>query len=300
MRKAPKIMLITAAALIGTGTVLSCGAWAVAGFDTARLSTVNYDWHQTVSALEDEATSPHKSIVITSEFENVLLEPADGDAIELEYWTGNCQSVSVEDTDGVLKIDVDSQPMEGVMIDLSPAEAGGVDDTTTVVRVPASFTGEIEVHSDSGDVVATNVRGLAGLRASNSNGDVVAKNVSAAKLDAINENGDISLGGAAARKAQVVNENGDIMLVDMALQEDLQCESVNGDVSAQRLDITASRIESVNGDVYLSYLGAENSYHIDAHTTQGDIVAPRGADDAARSIGVTSSLGDIQINFTSN
>ena len=145
MRKAPRIILITAAALIGTGTVLSCGAWAVAGFDTARFSTVNYDWHQTVSALEDEATSPHKSIVITSEFENVLLEPADGDAIELEYWTGNCQSVSVEDTDGVLKIDVDSQPMEGVMIDLSPAEAGGVDDTTTVVRVPASFTGEIEV-----------------------------------------------------------------------------------------------------------------------------------------------------------
>ena len=44
---------------------------------------------------------------------------------------------------------------------------------------------------------------------------------------------------------------------------------------------------------------AENSYHIDAHTTQGDIVAPRGADDAARTIGVTSSLGDIQINFTS-
>ena len=27
MRKAPKIILITAAALIGTGTALSCGAW---------------------------------------------------------------------------------------------------------------------------------------------------------------------------------------------------------------------------------------------------------------------------------
>ena len=90
------------------------------------------------------------------------------------------------------------------------------------------------------------------------------------------------------------------MLVDMALQDDLLCESVNGDISAQRLDITASRIESANGDIYLSYLGAENSYHIDAHTTQGDIVAPRGADDAARTIGVTSNLGDIQINFTSN
>ena len=204
------------------------------------------------------------------------------------------------------------------MIDLSPSEAGGVDDTSTVVCVPASFTGEIEVHSDSGDVVAANVHGLAGLYASTSNGSVVAKSVSAVKLDAINENGDallsgveaeailatnfngdISLGGATARKAQVSNENGDIMLVDTVLKEDLLCESVNGDISAQRLDIVASRVESVNGDIYLSYLGAEDSYHIDAHTTQGDIVSPRGADDAARTIGVNSSLGDIQIIFTS-
>lgn len=299
MRKAPKIILVTAAALIGTGTMLSCGAWAAAGFDTAHLSTVNYDWHQTVSALEDEAASPHGRIVITSEFENVRIEPADGDAIELEYWTGNCQSVSVEDADGVLKVDVDSKPMEGVMIDLSPAEAGGVDDTTTVVRVPASFTGEIEAHSDSGDVVAENVHGLAGLRASNSNGDVVAKNVSAAELNAINEDGDTLLSGVEADAVLATNFNGDIMLADLALQDDLLCESVNGDISAQRLDITTSRIECVNGDIYLSYLGAEDSYHIDAHTNQGDIVAPQGADDAARIIGVDSNLGDIQINFTS-
>ena len=319
MRKAPKIILVTAAALIGTGTMLSCGAWAAAGFDTAHLSTVNYDWHQTVSALEDEAASPHGRIVITSEFENVRIEPADGDAIELEYWTGNCQSVSVEDADGVLKVDVDSKPMEGVMIDLSPAEAGGVDDTTTVVRVPASFTGEIEAHSDSGDVVAENVHGLAGLRASNSNGDVVAKNVSAAELNAINEDGDtllsgveadavlatnfsgdISLGGATAREAEVVNENGDIMLVNMSLKSTLTCNSVNGDISAQRLDVVTSSVENANGDIYLSYLGAENSYRIDAHTTQGDVDAPGGGDGGAdRAIDVDSSLGDIQINFTS-
>ena len=166
----------------------------------------------------------------------------------------------------MLKIDVDSQPMEGVMIDLSPAEAGGVDDTTTVVRVPASFTGEIEVHSDSGDVVAADVRELAGLFASTSNGDVIAKNVSATKLDAINENGDtllsgveseailatnfngdISLGGATARKAQVVNENGDIMLVDMSLKSALTCNSVNGDISAQWLDVVTSSVENANG-----------------------------------------------------
>ncbi|WP_276675685.1 DUF4097 family beta strand repeat-containing protein [Collinsella stercoris] len=319
MRKASKITLVTAAALIGTGTLLSCGAWAAAGFDTARLSTVNYDWHQTVSALEDEAASPHGRIVITSEFENVRIEPAEGDAIELEYWTGTSQDVSVEDADGVLKVDVDSKPMEGVMIDLSPAEAGGVDDTSTVVRVPASFTGEVEVHSDSGEVFAENVHGLAGLRASNSNGDVVAKNVSAAELDAINENGDtllsgveadavlatnfngdISLGGATARKAEVVNESGDIMLVDMTLESALTCNSVNGDISAQRLDVVTSSVENVNGDIYLSYLGDESVYRINAHSNLGDVDAPHGGDGSVdRAIDVDSSLGDIQINFTS-
>ena len=319
MRKAPKIILVTAAALIGTGTLLSCGAWAAAGFDTARLSTVDYDWHQTVSTLEDEAASPHGRIVITSEFENVRIEPAEGDAIELEYWTGTSQDVSVEDTDGVLKINVDSKPLEGVIVDLSPSEAGGVDDTSTVVRVPASFTGEVEVHSDSGEVFAENVRGLAGLYASTSNGDVVAKNVSAAKLDAINENGDtllsgveaeailatnfngdISLGGATAREAEVVNENGDIMLVNMSLESALTCNSVNGDISAQRLDVTASSVENVNGDIYLSYLGDESVYRIDAHSNLGDIDAPHGGDGSAdRAIDVDSGLGDIQINFTS-
>ena len=182
-----------------------------------------------------------------------------------------------------------------------------------MVRVPASFTGEIEVHSDSGDVVAADVRELAGLYASTSNGSLVTKNVSAAKLDAINENGDtllsgieaeailatnfngdISLGGAAARKAQVVNENGDIMLVDTTLQDDLLCESVNGGISAQRLDVTASRIESVNGDIYLSYLGAEDSYHIDAHTTQGATSYRRKVPTTPRTISVDSNLGDIR------
>lgn len=319
MRKTPKVILITAATLIGTGALLAGGAWASVGFETARLSTVDYDWHQTVSTLEDEAASPHGRIVITSEFENVRLEPTDGDAVELEYWTGNCQSVSVEDTDGVLKIDVDSKPMEGVIVDLSPSEAGGVDDTTTVVRVPASFAGEIEVHSDSGEVFAENVHGLAGLRASNSNGDVVARNVSAAELDAINENGDtllsgveadailatnfsgdISLGGATAREAEVVNESGDIMLVNMSLKSALTCNSVNGDISAQRLDVVMSSVENANGDIYLSYLGDESVYRIDAHSNLGDVDAPGGGDGGAdRAIDVDSGLGDIQINFTS-
>ena len=145
----------------------------------------------------------------------------------------------------------------------------------------------------------------------------MAKNVSAAKLDTINENGDtllsgveadailatnfngdISLGGATAREAEVVNESGDIMLVNMTLESALTCNSVNGDISAQRLDVVTSSVENANGDIYLSYLGDESAYRIDAHSNLGDIDAPRGGDGSVdRAIDVDSDLGDIQIEL---
>lgn len=319
MHKAPKIILITAASLIGTGTLLAGGAWACAGFDASRLSTTSHDWHQTVRALEVESTTPHQRIIVTSDFDNVRIEAAHGDAIELEYWTGNTQDVEVSDEDGTLALDVSAKTMDGVMIDLSPTEAGGTEDTATVVRVPSSFNGEIEVHSDSGEVFAENVHELAGLHASSVDGSVVINNVSATKLDAINENGDtllssieagailatshngdISLGGAVARKAEVVNGSGEIILVNISLEETLACRSVNGDISARRLDIAASSVENVNGDIYLSYLGNEADYHIDTRSNLGDIDAPRGGSETvARTIDVGSDLGDIQINFNS-
>ena len=90
------------------------------------------------------------------------------------------------------------------------------------------------------------------------------------------------------------------MLVNMKLESALTCNSVNGDISAQRLDVTASSVESANGDIYLSYLGDESAYRIDAHSNLGDVDAPHGGDGSVdRAIDVDSGLGDIQINFTS-
>lgn len=172
MRKMPKIILFSAAAFIGADALLSGGALAAVGFDTARLSTVNYDWHQTTRSLENESASPHSRIIVSSDCENVRIEQANDDAIELDYWTGTAQEIDVADENGVLNIDVDSKPMEGVIVNLSPVEAGSVDDTTTVIRVPNSFTGEIEVHSDSGEIVAENTHGLAKMHISTREGGI--------------------------------------------------------------------------------------------------------------------------------
>lgn len=317
MRKAPKVVLITAAALIGTGALLAGGTWAAAGFDLSRLSTVDYDWEQTVRELDSEATAPHSRIVVRSDCEGVRFEQASGDAIELEYWTGNAQRVGVDDADGTLTIDVKSTPMDGVMLDLSPAEAGGVSDTTTVIRVPASFTGAIEVESASSEVFLDGLHGLSNVSLSNGNGsttlndvsarEIVSRNkngeslLSAVEADALtvtSKNGEISLGGVNARVANVGNKNGDVILADVSASELMTCENKNGEIFAQDLALAGGAFSSSNGDIDLSCVGSEGDYRIDAYSDNGDVDAPRGNFDATRTLRAENKNGDIRIAFS--
>ncbi|MDO4437702.1 MAG: DUF4097 family beta strand repeat-containing protein [Coriobacteriaceae bacterium] len=317
MRKSSKVVLVTAAAFICAGTLLMGGAWASAGFDLAKLSTVDYDWKRNERTLESEESAPHGRIVVRSDFENVRFEQAAGDAIEIEYWTGNAQDIDIEGENGVLTLNVTSKPVDGVMLDLSPAEAGGVQDTTTVVRVPSTFAGAIEIESDAGEVFIEDLHELAEVSISNLNGDTVLNDVSAKKLSAdhqssdamlsnvttdeltvSNENGEVSLSGISTRTAEVASTNGSIILANVTASETLTCESENGEITAQNLDAAETEVESENGDVSLSYLGSENDYRIDAYSEAGDVDTPRGNFDASRIVHVEAINGSIQIGFT--
>lgn len=80
MRNVKKTLLIVSVALIAGGAVLAGGAWAAAGFDLAKLSTHVNKFDRQTKTLEAESTAPHKAIRVESEFGNVKLVPADGDA----------------------------------------------------------------------------------------------------------------------------------------------------------------------------------------------------------------------------
>lgn len=316
MRKGPKIILIAAAVLIGIGALLMGASWASAGFDLSRLSTVDYAWEKTEQVLEGETTKPHNRIVVDSSMENVRFERAKGDAIELEYWTGNAQDVEVTDEAGTLTIKVTVKPMNGIMLDLSPVEEYGEDVGTTVVRVPESFTGAIEVDADASEVLVEELNGLNELFASSDNGSIVLNDVSAAKIEArntngdsmlsaveaeqltvTNKNGDTSLGGVKAQNAKVVSKNGDITLANLTMDAAFTCESKNGDILAQELDIAENTFENANGDIYLSYRGTGDEYRIDACSKLGDVTAPHGNFDAERIVRAENDCGDITVEF---
>lgn len=318
MRKAPKVILFTAAALIGTGTLLAGGAWASVGFDASKLSTTEYDWRRTVQTFEDETTAPHKRIVVNSNYENVRIEPTESDAIELEYRMSNAQDVTAADTDGTLTIDCRTSFEDGVVIDLpDPDDEDEGAEAATVVRVPATFAGTIEVNTDASDIFAEKLSGLESLivasddgsivmrkidagavEARNQNGDTLLSAITGDQLTATNQNGDISLGSAEVQTATFENRNGDITLVNVSAASKLACKNADGDTSSEGTAIASGAFSSTNGDIDVICRGGSRDYRIDAFSQAGEVFAPRGNLDAARTIRAESECGDVSLDFS--
>lgn len=312
MRKNRKPLLIAAGILCAAGLALMAGAWVAGGFDIEALSTAGETWTKTETSCPAEAAQAHSRIAVRTQSGDVRIEPADGDAIELEYWTGNAQTVQVTDESGVLTVEVADVEAPRHLIVFSP----GAPDTTTVVRVPASFTGEIDVESDLGEVAASDLTGLSRMQASSDGGsvvldavgaqhvqatsdvgDILLSGITADGIEARNTDGTVSVGGATADKLDVTNENGDVLLGSVTAAT-LTCTNANGDVTSQELDIATATFRTSNGDMHLAYSGSARSYAIDAHTDNGDITAPRGAFDAERVIHAQSANGSIEITFS--
>lgn len=202
MRNVKKTLLIVSVALIAGGAVLAGGAWAAAGFDFAKLSTHVNKFDRQTKTLEAESTAPHKAIRVESEFGNVKLVPADGDAIELVYWTNANRTADVKDENGVLTLSFKETESIG-SIEINLMDKG--QDDTTVVRVPKSFTGDISVSNDFASTTATDLEGISSCTLVSSSGEVWASDVSAKTLDATSNDGVVMLNNVprtrSARKA---------------------------------------------------------------------------------------------------
>ena len=87
MSSGKKTLLVIATILVIGGGAISFGAFAAAGFNFENLSTESRNWTSSTKTFAPEAESPHTAIVLRDMDEDVRIEPTDGDAIEVTYWT---------------------------------------------------------------------------------------------------------------------------------------------------------------------------------------------------------------------
>ena len=193
MSSGKKTLLVIATILVIGGGAISFGAFAAAGFNFENLSTESRNWTSSTKTFAPEAENPHTAIVLRDMGEDVRIEPTDGDAIEVVYWTSSEKAVDVVDEGGTLAITGRGTSLAGFQF-----MKVGFQDHATVVKVPRSYTGSLTVETSSGSIDVADLDGLGSVALSANSGYVSAMRVSAGSVDLKTSSGNIVAVGVEA------------------------------------------------------------------------------------------------------
>lgn len=326
MKKATRITLIIATACLALGMVISGIAFAVAGFDVHKLSTSSAYREQNYTSQHDNYTK----IRLDGAAENVRVEQATGDKIELQYFENDQRSYVIDDVDGVLAINETYKMLFSVMNFELPGEH------SLTIRVPQVFTGALELSTVSGDIQVVSLKDLSDVKATSASGNVLIEHTTSTRpVEVGSTSGSIRLRGVSAQSIQANNMSGSCLLDGVTAEAQLKAESVSGlvqlfdatgssvlaksssgDIAGER--ITASTLNSetvsgsirvqmstidvlsaktMSGDTSVHLKGRASDYAIAASSLSGDVRAPSGTPGAQKTISLDSTSGDIDLIF---
>ncbi len=304
MKKKMVLLLGVAALVVGLG--LSAIAWAIGGPD--GISTEHISVYQETF----DAAGVH-GLQIQSENASVILRPAEGDRIEVEYTQSEQSRVTFETRDGVLYI-TEKTDWRRSWFDLNfTFDARYID-----ISLPPDLLDALTVTSTNGDLYFSRMQVTDSARLETANGDICAVACTFDALDVTSTNGEIRMGNlTVANRLQTRTTNGDAVLADLATGElicssvngdialtgceaeiSVSCSTTNGDISANRLCTASCRVDSVNGEIDFELVGRATDYSISTDSVNGDIRCPEGNGGADQRINVSTVNGDVRITFT--
>ena len=277
MSSGKKTLLVIATILVIGGGAISFGAFAAAGFNFENLSTESRNWTSSTKTFAPEAESPHTAIVLRDMGEDVRIEPTDGDAIEVTYWTNERKSFDVGDNGGTVTVEGSREPAIGIMM------IGSFEDHSTVLKVPRSYTGTLDIDLMGGNVDAADLDRV---------GSVTAKTAS----------GNISLSRLAADDIVTNAASGNVQVqrVQCAYLSTatLDARMGSGDILAAGVAATDAKFDAVSGSVNASFSGSDSEYAIEASSVSGDVHSPAGSATASRHVSARTMSGDVTLTFS--
>lgn len=289
MSTARKVVLVIATALVLGGSAISLGAFAAADFRLENLSNVPRDWTAATDVLEPESEAPHTAIVVEGGGGDVRFEASSADAIEISYWNGSRRTTEITDEGGVLHVVCTSNPRVGVMI-------MDVDftDRSTVVRVPASFTGSIDIATDSGNAQVDGLSSLDALSMATGGGNAHVGRTAAQTIELRADDGVVDANDVTANSLSASAGNGGVQLASIEATGTVAAQSENGDIAANDVKAASFSATATSGSIDLSGIAA------DAVETFGLNGNQRIDDVAAATFNARASDGSIDAAIAAN
>ena len=291
------ITIIGVCLFVVGGAIFAIGMTGI-GWDIKALSTVDY-----VTECATFEAAAVNSIVIDVSTADVLVVPADGQEITVEYYIakdkkGNVVSQAVPRlADGLLSC-------KDEVISRSFLNFSFGNDKKVVVKVPADKEVALSVDVSTGDVTigAVGIESrLTSLRVKSTTGSIRLIGLTMCDQDFVVERstGDLEIAGeiVCGGDMHIKSTTGKTAIDAPISASHIDCECTTGDLSCSRpITFEELRVEVTTGDVSIRAAGAKELYTYTYETSTGDSNWPSFALGAKR-IFIRTTTGDIRLTF---
>ena len=303
MKKATKVWLIVAGALVIAGLVMAGGALARERLKAAAEASP-------ISAVEKESVAVEgtfEHIVIRS-IGSVLIFPSDDDQCHLEFIAGDRDKYTAEVQDGTLTIIQKAvlkkkKWYEYIRFRISEEEQPGV-----TVYLPEKVYRTLTANSEYGDVfgheafafenvdIATDTGNVYGpfsasgmLKIKTDTGDIFLDSLSAGDVDLHVGTGDVKMTDVTCKRLHSEGSTGDMKLIGVIASDSIDIQRSTGDIRFDGCDARTLNVKTSTGDVTGS-LSSGKTFIAQSDTGRIDVPATTGG--ICR---ITTSTGDIRI-----
>ena len=311
MSSGKKTLLVIATILVIGGGAISFGAFAAAGFNFENLSTESRNWTSSTKTFAPETENPHTAIVLRDMGEDVRIEPTDGDAIEVTYWTNERKSFDVDDNGGTVTVEGSREPAIDIMM------IGSFEDHSTVLKVPRSYTGTLDIDLMGGNVDAADLDRLGSVTAKTASGNISLSRLAADDIVTNAASGNVQVQRVQCAYLSATTMSGNIEFSDVEATEIVKLDTASGgqllrgvntatldarmgsgDILAAGVAATDARFDAVSGSVNASFSGSDGEYAIAASSVSGDVHSPAGSATASRHVSARTMSGDVTLTFS--
>lgn len=269
-----KILLITGGALIAAGLLLGGIAFAVYGFDPAKLSTAKY-----VTKTYD-VDGDFKDINIQGDTEDIFFEKTDD---------GVCKIVSREEEDRPHIVKVENGTLNIERQKKSYWNFGiNFESPKMTVYLPEAVYEDLKIDSDTGDITIPEDFSFDSMSFDLDTGDVKSNAKVQNEVNIKTDTGDIELTGIDASDLKLESDTGRITVNDTDIKGDIYIKEDTGRVALDKVTCEVLTSEGDTGDINLKDVIVKSTIRITRST--GDVRFDGSDSDE---IYVKTSTGDV-------
>lgn len=275
------------------GVALCLIALVLVRFDVTALGE-NVDYEQKSAAF---AAADMRRIEVQNPMDDILVSPSADGQIHVYYSESEKDVYEVSQENGALKVRYQSLRH---WYDYIGFNIGANGRKPLRLEVPADSALAMQINATNGQVSINGLAALEGLEVSSTNGAIDVREAKVAgDVKLSTTNGDVTARAVAIQGSlQLSGSNGAMQAQDLDVQGNLRAGTTNGRVSLLGVrpgaDVTLS---STNGEIYARFAGSADDYRVEARTTNGQVDAPKGREDAPKKLSAATTNGGVSIQF---